>query len=115
VGKAMEKAAKMSVPYVGGNAYAVPLTDSGIDYRTGNLGRSVQVYQVGASHKIEVAAYRRGRQYDQYVIGDREGRNQAGIHQGRWITMKDAVDYQLDELVETIDEHNQQLIDEKVG
>src|SRR5512146_1714417 len=80
VRKSMEKAAKQSVPYTGGNSYAVPLTASGIDMRTGNLGRSVQVYQRGLSTVIEAAAYRRGREYTHFVIGDREGQGQAWIH-----------------------------------
>lgn len=112
---AMNKAAKQSVPYTGGNSYAVPLTDSGIDMRTGNLGRSVQVYRRGASTVIEAAAYRRGHEYTQYVIGDREGQGQAGVHQGRWITMRDAVDYQLTELVDTLDKDIQEKINRELG
>jgi hypothetical protein len=110
----MEKAAKVSVPYVGGNSYAVPETGGPYE-RTGNLGRSVQVYQRGLTTVIEVEAYRRGRRYDEYVIGDRDGKRQATIHQNRWMTMKDAVDYQLDELVEKLDDDNQALIDKELG
>ena len=111
---AMEKAAKLSIPYDGGNSYAVPETGGGYE-RTGNLGRSVMVWQRGASTVIEVEAYRRGRKYDPYVIGDRDGGMQAEIHQGRWITMRDAVDYQLDDLIEKIDDDNQTLINQELG
>jgi hypothetical protein len=116
VEKAMQRAAKVSVPYVGGNEYAVPLPNSGFNGRTGNLGRSVIVYQQGPSHKIKVEAYSRGGfDYTTLVIGDRDGTGQAETNQQRWVTMKDAVDYQLDDLVQTLDKDNQALIDEKVG
>jgi hypothetical protein len=113
VKSAMETAAKVSVPYRGGNSYDVPATRS--YERTGNLGRSVVVYQRGASTVIEASAYRRGREYTTYVIGDRNGEGQAEVHKGRWTTMDTAVNLQLLQLVDVMDKHNQELIDREVG
>ena len=113
VKEAMELAAKMSIPYRGGNVYDVP-TLPGYE-RTGNLGRSVMVWQRGATHVIEVKAYRRGREYTNYVVGDREGQGQAGVHVGRWTPMREAVDLYLDRLVDTTDQHIQEAIDKHVG
>jgi hypothetical protein len=114
VNKAMKLAAKMSVPYQGGNSYDVPET-GGPYIRTGNLGRSVMVYQRGPSTVIEAKAYRRGREYTNYVIGDREGQNQAWMHVGRWTPMRDAVDVHLALLVDTTDEDIQRAIDKELG
>ena len=107
--KRMKLAAEMSVPYRGGNTYDVP-TLPGYE-RTGNLGRSVMVWRLGPSVKIEARAYHRGREYTTYVIGDREGQGQAGVHVGRWHTMRSAVDTHMALLVDEVDRDIQTYID----
>lgn len=110
--KRMELAAKMSVPYRGANIYDVEPTPN--YERTGNLGRSVEVFRRGMSIVIHAAAYRRGREYTTYVIGDRNGNGQAWMHVGRWTPMREAVDTHLDLLIEEVDQDIQKVIDQSL-
>ena len=98
---AMERALKKSIPYRGGASYDVP--ERGGYVRTGNLGRSGYIEQVGLSTRIRVEAYRDGREYGGYVVGNAEGTGQAWMHVGRWTTLRQAVDAEIDGLTGELD------------
>ena len=96
----MERARKRSIPWLGGNAYAVP--ERGY-VRTGNLGRSAYIEQDGASTRIRVEAYRNGVEYGKYVVGDAEGQGQAYMHAGWWMKLRDAVDAEIEDMTTEVD------------
>lgn len=96
----MNRALKRSIPYLGGTGYGVP--ERGYR-RTGNLGRSGQVVQEGLSSRIEVAAYSKGREYGQYVVGRADGSGQAYMHVGWWMPLRTAVDLELEDLTGKLD------------
>ena len=99
--EAMRRAKKRSVSDPPGGAYSVP--ERGY-VRTMNLSASTYLEEDGLSVRIVSNAMRDGRPYSGYVIGDAEGYGQAGIHQGYWTTLRDAVDDEVEELVKDIDE-----------
>jgi hypothetical protein len=71
-----------------------PPQRSGSKYqRTGDLGRMWEVKPITEGVlNITNLAQRRGRYYGGYVVGDGEGKGQAGIHQGRWWLLKKFAD-----------------------
>jgi hypothetical protein len=96
--EAIHKAAEKSPAYVGGNAYNVPLPPSGVDVRTGNLGRSVEYELVGFSAKLHINAYsEKGFKYSTLVLGDANGEGQGKYFQ-HWPKVKDAVQEEFDRL-----------------
>jgi hypothetical protein len=99
---AMERARKRSVSDGPFGAYTP--AERGYD-RTGNLKASTYIETDGPSVRIVVNAVRDGRDYGGYVVGNGDGYGQAGIHQGYWVTMRDAVDDEIEDLVRDIDEH----------
>ena len=99
--EAMRKAKKRSVSDPPGGAYSVP--ERGY-VRTGNLSASTYLEEDGLTVRIIVNAVRDGRDYGGYVVGNGDGYGQAGIHQGYWVTMRDAVDDEVEDLVRDIDE-----------
>lgn len=99
---AMERAMHESVPYQGGNSYAVP--ERGY-VRTGNLGSNTLLIQEGLSYRIESHAYNRsGEPYSPHVIGRADGSGQAGVHVGYWTPLREAVDQELDTLTEDLNQ-----------
>lgn len=97
----MKRAMKRSIPYLGGASYGVP--ERGY-VRTGNLGRSAYVEQTGLTTTIKVQAYnQQGREYGRYVVGGADGEGQAYMHAGWWMTLRDSVDAELDELTGDVD------------
>ena len=99
--EAMRKAKKRSVSDPPGGAYSVP--ERGY-VRTMNLSASTYLEEDGLTVRIIVNAVRDGRDYGGYVVGNGDGYGQAGIHQGYWVTMRDAVDDEVEDLVRDIDE-----------
>lgn len=90
---ALERAVAKSPGWLGGNEYTAPLPDSGVNVRTGNLGRSVQLEQDGLSSRITVEAYSKdGYEYGKGVIGDGYGAGQSEYNVGRWLPLRQAVD-----------------------
>jgi hypothetical protein len=69
------------------------------DYqRTGEYGVSFHVYETRTGARLEV-----GAAYARYVGGDSEGQGQAWMHRGRWPVISDAVNEELDALVQEVD------------
>lgn len=97
----MERAKKRSIPWLGGSRYAVP--ERGYR-RTGNLGASADVVLEGLSARIQVEAYRNGRRYDVFVVGDAGGQGQAVVHQGWWVPLRKSVDDEVSYLADDLDE-----------
>lgn len=92
--KMMLAAMKQSVPFNGGNSYGVP--ERGY-IRTGQLGRVTRLDENGLTYTIKSDAYtRQGKPYSRLVIGDAQGQGQARVHEGWWVPMRTAVDYQLE-------------------
>lgn len=91
--RVMTLAMKRSVPYKGGNSYAVP--ERGYE-RTGNLGRSTYLMESGLTYTIKSEAMHKGHAYSVYVIGNSEGEGQASVHYGFWAPMRSAVDLELE-------------------
>lgn len=99
---AMKRAKKRSVSDPAGGPYTTP--DRGWP-RTGNLSASTFLVEDGLSFRIESNAVHDGEEYSAFVIGNAEGRGQAGVHAGFWTPMRTAVDDEVEELVRDIDEH----------
>lgn len=64
--------------------------------RTGTYGRAWKIVKVnlsnGSGYRLIGRAAQKGREYTKYVSGSAYGTNQARIHQGRWLRLRDAVD-----------------------
>ena len=58
---------------------------------------------VGLSPRTRVEPYRDGREYGGYVVGNAEGTGQAWMHVGRWTTLRQAVDAEIDGLTGELD------------
>ena len=99
--EAMRKAKKRSVSDPPGGAYSVP--ERGY-VRTMNLSASTYLEEDGLTVRIIVNAMRDGRDYGGYVVGNGDGYGQAGIHQGYWVPMREAVDDEVEDLVRDLDE-----------
>ena len=91
--RVMALAMKRSVPYKGGNSYAIP--ERGYE-RTGNLGSSTYLMESGQTYTIKSEAVRKGHAYSVFVIGNSAGEGQASVHYGFWTPMRSAVDLELE-------------------
>jgi hypothetical protein len=64
--------------------------------RTGTYRRAWKIVKVdmpsGKGYRLTGRAVQKGRDYTKYVSGSAYGTNQARIHQGRWLKLRDAAD-----------------------
>ena len=83
--------------------------------RTGNLGASWKVLNVGDGYRISNDARGpKGRAYAKYVVGDSYGTSQAWMHRGRWQNFRDVVDAEVEKLPpEVVQELN--MITRRIG
>jgi len=101
---AMQAAKKASVPHLGGASYAVP--ERGYE-RTGQLGFSTFLVEEGLSVRVVSEAYQNGQAYSEFVVGRADGTGQAGVHAGWWMTMRDAVDAEVEIMLTELDDELQ--------
>jgi hypothetical protein len=80
----------------GEDKYAPPPPNSRY-IRTGRLGRGYGLMRHGLAVRIFNLT-----PYTGYVVGDAEGRGQAGIHQGRWWLARQRVEARLGDATERI-------------
>lgn len=81
----MEEAAKEARGgYPDGTQGGYNVARRGSYERTGNLGASSYMQRNGMSYQFVSAAYRNGKPYNTYVLGDGYGSGQAWMHVGRW-------------------------------
>lgn len=71
--------------------------------RTYRLRDSWKVMERQKGIFITANAVNRGRRYDEYVVGDPEGNNQAWMHVGNWLLFRDVVDYEMTKLPDAVD------------
>jgi hypothetical protein len=67
--------------------------------RTGNLFGGTNVEGYGFGTRLVSSAYGPSGDYSGYVIGNSLGEGQAGIHKGYWVKARDAVDEQVEKLL----------------
>lgn len=53
---------------------------------------------------ISANATSRGRRYDEFVVGDVEGKGQAWMHVGNWLLFRDVVDYEMTKLPDAVEQ-----------
>jgi len=76
--------------------------------RTGRLGNSFKVTRSATGYTISNNAEAKGRPYSRYVIGDSAGAiggsGQAWMHVGRWLLLRDVVEYEVTQLPPMVEE-----------
>ncbi|HMN11832.1 MAG TPA: hypothetical protein PKD55_05850 [Bellilinea sp.] len=73
--------------------------------RTGTYGRAWKVTRAGTGWRLSGRAVGGGGDYTELVGGSAYGTGQAGVHRGRWTTIRDAVEEAVKDLPGEIDRH----------
>ena len=78
--------------------------------RTFTLRRKWRLIRVGdRGYRVTNTAYRRGRYYSKWVVGNARGQMQAAIHQGRWPLFAQVTEAEIARMPRACDEHLQRV------
>jgi hypothetical protein len=68
--------------------------------RTGRLGFAWKVKSLGDGYTIsnDVRSLKTGKTYAKYVVGSARGSDQAWMHKGRWLLLRDVVEKEVEKL-----------------
>ena len=87
-----------------------PPPRSGSRYiRTYTLRNSPRMTPTQSGFRLQINPIQRGRAYGRYVIGDARGGGQATVHIGRWLLLRDIVDFEMTKLPDTVYNHIRQF------
>jgi len=90
-----------------------PPERSGQTYRrTYQFRNSWKITRQMRGYKAENTASGRSGRYGNYVVGDALGAGQAWMHTGRWLLFRDAVDYEMTQLPDSVEENLKLVINQ---